>query len=66
MEEHEKDYKRFLSSFQIEKYTYMFNTFFDDSNKDGLLQKEDIDALIERLRVYRGNAIKVKSKKNLT
>lgn len=50
----DKDYKRFLSNFQIEKYTYMFNTFFDDSNKDGLLQKEDIDALIERLRAYRG------------
>ena len=32
----------------------MFNSFFDDSNKDGLLQKEDIDALIERLRIYRG------------
>merc|ERR1712212_817002 len=48
------DYKRFLSPFQIEKFTYMFNTFFDDSNNDGLLQKEDIDALIERLRVYRG------------
>lgn len=54
IEENDKDHKRFLSSFQIEKYTYMFNTFFDDSNKDGLLQKEDIDALIERLRVYRG------------
>ena len=32
----------------------MFNSFFDDSNKDGMLQREDIDALIERLRVYRG------------
>jgi Ca2+-binding EF-hand superfamily protein len=48
------EFKRFLSNFQIEKFTYMFNSFFDDSNKDGMLQKEDIDALIERLRVYRG------------
>jgi len=50
----DQDYKRFLSPFQIEKYTYMFNSFFDDSNGDGLLQKEDVDALIERLRAYRG------------
>ena len=48
------EFKRFLSNFQIEKFTYMFNSFFDDSNKDGMLQREDIDALIERLRVYRG------------
>ena len=32
----------------------MFNSFFDDANGDGLLQKADVDALIERLRVYRG------------
>ena len=32
----------------------MFNSFFDDANGDGLLQKEDIDALIERLSKYRG------------
>ena len=45
---------RYLSSFQIEKFTYMFNSFFDGANGDGLLQKADVDALIERLRVYRG------------
>jgi len=48
------NYMRYLSSFQIEKFTYMFNSFFDDANGDGLLQKADVDALIERLRVYRG------------
>jgi len=52
--DHDTEFKRFLSNFQIEKFTYMFNSFFDDSNKDGMLQREDIDALIERLRVYRG------------
>lgn len=53
-EENNFNYMRYLSSFQIEKFTYMFNSFFDDSNGDGMLQKADIDALIERLRVYRG------------
>ena len=48
------EFMKFLSSFQIEKFTYMFNSFFDDSNGDGLLQKEDVDALIERLTKYRG------------
>merc|ERR1711997_628273 len=50
----DKEFGKFLSSFQIEKFTYMFNSFFDDSNGDGLLQKEDVDALIERLTKYRG------------
>jgi hypothetical protein len=50
----DKDYVKFLSAFQIEKFTYMFNSFFDDSNGDGLLQKEDVDALIARLIKYRG------------
>lgn len=50
----DKQYVKFLSTFQIEKFTYMFNSFFDDSNGDGLLQKEDVDALIERLSKYRG------------
>ena len=50
----DKEFVKFLSSFQIEKFTYMFNSFFDDSNGDGLLQKEDVDALIERLTKYRG------------
>ena len=52
-------YVKFLSSFQIEKFTYMFNSFFDDSNGDGLLQKEDVDALIERLTKYRGKYIRI-------
>jgi len=46
-------YRRFLSPFQIEKFTYMFNTFFDDANGDGLLQKEDIDVLLDRLAKHR-------------
>merc|ERR1739847_238484 len=50
----DKEFVKFLSSFQIEKFTYMFNSFFDDANGDGLLQKADVDALVERLRVYRG------------
>jgi len=54
IEQPDNEYRRLLSDFQVEKYTYMFNSFFDDSNNDGLLQKEDIDALIERLRAYRG------------
>ena len=46
------DYKRSLSKFQIEKYSYMFTSFFDDANSDGLLQREDVDSFLERFRVY--------------
>merc|ERR1711983_205618 len=57
------NYQRFLSKFQVEKFTYMFNTFFDDANGDGLLQKVDVDALLERLAKYRN--LDAKSEKYL-
>jgi len=41
----------------------MFNTFFDDANGDGLLQKVDVDALLERFAKYRN--LDAKSEKYL-
>jgi hypothetical protein len=41
----------YLSPFQVEKFTYMFNAFFD-ANKNNYLQKFDVDVLLERMRVY--------------
>ena len=55
-DDHQQLFRRTLSPFQIEKFTYMFNTFFDDANGDGLLQKEDIDALMGRLAKHRNLA----------
>jgi len=55
-DDHQQFFRRTLSPFQIEKFTYMFNTFFDDANGDGLLQKEDIDALMGRLAKHRNLA----------
>jgi len=46
-------YQRYLSPFQIEKFTYMFTNFFDNANEDGLLQKDDIKILLYRLRRHR-------------
>jgi len=46
-------YLRNLSPFQVEKFTYMFKAFFDNSNSDGLLQKSDIEELLDRLRKHR-------------
>ena len=32
----------------------MFNTFFDSSNSDGHLEKEDVDDILEKFRKYCG------------
>ena len=37
--EDESNAQRYLSRFQVEKFTYMFDAFFDNANKDGCLQK---------------------------
>lgn len=40
-----------LTSFQITKFTYMFNALFDlDQNE--LIEKPDIDALVDKIRVF--------------
>lgn len=44
--------QRFLSKFQQEKFDYMFDTFFDSANKDGRIQKADIEAFLEKIRIY--------------
>ena len=48
------NYQRYLSPFQIEKFTFMFNAFFDCDNQDGFIQKGDIESLLEKIRQYRG------------
>lgn len=48
------NYQRFLSKFQIEKFTYMFNAFFDSENKDGVIGKSDISHFLEKMRGFRG------------
>ena len=45
---------KYLSPFQVEKFTYMFNVFFDKHGGDGLIQKEDINELLEMFRSYCG------------
>jgi len=45
---------KYLSSFQVEKFTYMFNVFFDIHGGDGIIQKEDIIELLEKFRNYCG------------
>lgn len=42
-----------LSAFQVEKFTYLFNKFFD-LKKNGLIEHNDIDAFTEQLRSYSG------------
>ena len=46
------NYQRYLSPFQIEKFTYMFETFFDCENHDGFIQKGDVVELLEKIRIY--------------
>merc|ERR1719438_214509 len=45
---------KYLSAFQVEKFTYMFNVFFDKHGGDGIIQKEDINELLEMFRSYCG------------
>merc|ERR1712227_498713 len=45
---------KYLSPFQVEKFTYMFNVFFDKHGGDGIIQKEDINELLEMFRSYCG------------
>jgi len=42
-----------LSAFQVEKFTMLFNTFFD-IKKNGLIEHNDFDAFTEKLRAYTG------------
>lgn len=44
---------RYLSPFQVEKFSYLFNTFFDIEKND-LIEQNDIEAFIEKLRCYAG------------
>jgi len=44
---------KYLSQFQIEKYTFMFNSIFD-LETNGLLEHNDIEALVNRLADYTG------------
>lgn len=46
--------KKYLSQFQIDKLTYMFNAFFDVHEGDGLIKKSDISLLLDKLRTYCG------------
>jgi Ca2+-binding EF-hand superfamily protein len=52
----DQNYARFLSSFQIEKFTYMFKNFFDssaDKGGDGVIDKADVEDFLERMRIFR-------------
>merc|ERR1711964_867767 len=42
------------AKFQIEKLSYMFHTFFDVHEGDGIIQKTDISELLDKLRTYCG------------
>ena len=42
-----------LSSFQVEKFTFMFNKFFDVDN-NGVIEAEDVEGFTEKLRAYNG------------
>jgi len=42
-----------LSSFQKQKFTFLFNTFFD-IKKNGLIEGNDIEAFTEKLRKFSG------------
>ena len=46
--------KKYLSQFQIDKLTYMFNAFFDVHDGDGVIEKTDISELLDKLRTYCG------------
>lgn len=51
------NYARYLSDFQIEKFTYMFKKFFDSSagkEGDGVIDKADVEDFLERMRIFRG------------
>lgn len=41
-------WKKYLSEFQVEKFTYLFDSLFD-LEKNGLLEKDDIDALVKKM-----------------
>jgi len=42
-----------LSPFQVEKFRFLFNSFFD-IEKNNLIEADDIEAFIEKLRSYAG------------
>jgi hypothetical protein len=46
--------KQYLSKFQIDKLSYMFNAFFDVHGGDGVVEKADIEEVLEKLRKYCG------------
>lgn len=56
MEFHQEDVltsAKHLSSFQVEKYKFLFKAFFD-IKKNGLIEENDIVSFTEKLRVYTG------------
>lgn len=44
---------KYLSPFQKEKFSYLFEAFFD-LDKNNLLEEKDINALVEKLRTFAG------------
>jgi len=46
--------KKYLSQFQTDKLSYMFNAFFDVHGGDGVIEKADIEEMLEKLRKYCG------------
>ena len=46
-------YKDSLSAFQIEKFTFMFNSLFD-FGKSGYIEEADFDGIVESMREYTG------------
>jgi len=46
-------YSQYLTPFQIEKFTYLFNCLFD-LEKNSLIESNDMEALAEKMRVYSG------------
>lgn len=47
------EYSKYLTPFQVEKFTFMFTSIFD-LKKNGLMEENDIDAIVERLRAHAG------------
>lgn len=50
----EEGAKKYLSQFQTDKLSYMFNAFFDVHGGDGVIEKADIEEMLEKLRKYCG------------
>lgn len=46
------NFQRYLSKFQIEKFSFMFKCFFD-TGSDGSISKDDIMDFLEKMRIFR-------------